>query len=185
MNVEMKFLLILIAVVCLSACESNQVAPPAVSVSKTVQPADAKTMPPIDESDLSWRLVDGRSERLKDYAGRAVILDFWATYCPPCEAGIPHFVELSNRYKNDLQIVGLHVGGADDKPNVPAFVTKYKMTYKLGYPTQELSNFYLQNDDRIPQTFVFDRTGKLVKQFVGFDDQTKAEIDAAVQKAMQ
>ena len=133
---------------------------------------------------LIWRLINGQTKTLADYRGTAVILDFWATYCPPCEEEIPHLVELSNKYPRDLHVTGLHVGGAEDKPNVPGFVSKYKMSYDLGYPDQALMDFYLEGDDRIPQTLVFDRQGKLVQKFVGFTPEIREQIDSAVQTAV-
>ena len=131
-----------------------------------------------------WRLINGQTKTLAGYRGTAIILDFWATYCPPCEEEIPHLVELSNKYPKDLRVVGLHVGGEEDKPNVPDFVLKYKMSYDLGYPNQDLMDFYLEGDDRIPQTLVFDRQGQLVQKFVGFTPEIKEQIDQAVQTAV-
>lgn len=135
-------------------------------------------------SNLVWRLINGETKTLAGYRGTALILDFWATYCPPCEEEIPHLVELSNKYPRDLHVVGLHVGGVEDKPNVPGFVSKYRMSYDLGYPDQDLMDFYLQGDDRIPQTLVFDRQGQLVQKFVGFTPEIKEQIDKAIQTAV-
>lgn len=145
-------------------------------------------MPPIDvdPNNLGWRLIDGRRQTLADYRGKAVILDFWATYCPPCIEGIPHFNELKKRYEAEgLEIVGLNVGGDDDKPKIPEFVEKLKISYPLGYPEQAMMEFYLQGDDRIPQTLIFDRNGQFVEQFVGFTPEIKEGIDAAVLQALK
>ncbi|MDQ4121501.1 MAG: TlpA family protein disulfide reductase [Acidobacteriota bacterium] len=148
----------------------------------------SKPMPPvdIDASKLGWRLNDGQRQTLADYRGKAIILDFWATYCPPCIEGIPHFNELKRRYESEgLQIVGLHVGGEDDKPNIPEFVERLQISYRLGYPEPGLTEFYFQGDTRIPQTLVFDRNGQLVEQFVGFTPEIKEEIDTAVLQALK
>ncbi|MGI8494952.1 MAG: TlpA family protein disulfide reductase, partial [Pyrinomonadaceae bacterium] len=85
---------------------------------------------------------------------------------------------------DSLQVVGLHVGGDDDRPKVPAFVEKLKINYLLAYPEDALTNSLLGNDDAIPQTLVFDKTGKLVKKFVGFDDKIKFDLDFAIQEAL-
>lgn len=140
---------------------------------------------PVDANNLGWQLVNGQRKTLADYKGQAVVLDFWATYCPPCEEGIPHLVELHEKHKADgLNIVGLHVGGAEDRPNVAGFVRKYRMSYNLGYPEDTLSQFYLQGDDRIPQTVVIDRKGQLVQKFVGFTPEIKDELDKAITTAL-
>lgn len=135
-------------------------------------------------SSLMWQLINGQTKNLAGYRGNVVVLDFWATYCPPCEEEIPHLVELSNKYPKDLHVVGLHVGGAEDKPNIAGFVSKYKMSYDLGYPDQDLMDFYLGGDDRIPQTFVFDRRGQLVQKFVGFTPEIKEQLNQAIQTAV-
>jgi thiol-disulfide isomerase/thioredoxin len=111
------------------------------------------------------------------------VLDFWATYCPPCLEEIPHLVELQNKYA-DLKVVGLHVGGEEDMPKVPAFVEKLKMNYVLAYPEDELNSILLGNDNAIPQTFVFDRSGKLIERFVGYDLKVKNDLDRAVTQAL-
>lgn len=140
---------------------------------------------PVDESNLAWQLVNGQRKRLADYKGQAVVLDFWATYCPPCEEGIPHLVELHEKHKADgLNVVGLHVGGAEDRPKVAGFVRQYRMSYSLGYPEDTLSQFYLQGDTAIPQTIVIDRKGQLVQKFVGFTPEIKADLDKAIATAL-
>ncbi len=201
MNLSQNFIkLSLICVVCVLLAACN--APPpqnsqkqAAQVSGQTTPTQ-KSLPPSMISSHGgqtensaggqqvWRLINGQTKTLAAYRGTAMILDFWATFCPPCEEEIPHLVELSNKYPKDLHVVGLHVGGTEDKLNVPGFVSKYKMSYDLGYPDQDLMDFYLQGDDRIPQTLVFDREGQLVQKFVGFTPEIKEQIDRAVQTAV-
>ncbi|MGI8468720.1 MAG: TlpA family protein disulfide reductase [Pyrinomonadaceae bacterium] len=142
-------------------------------------------LPPMKNvENLSWQISGGNRQTLNDLKGKVVILDFWATYCPPCLEEIPHLAGLKNKYA-DLQIIGLHIGGDEDKPKIPAFVEKLKMNYPLGFPQDELTDVLFGGDDRIPQTFVFDKNGKLVKKFVGFDAQIKSELDAAVEQALE
>lgn len=129
--------------------------------------------------------IDGGINKLKDLQGKAVILDFWATYCPPCIEEIPHLKSLQAKYgKENLEIIGLHVGGDDDRPKVPAFAEKLKIDYPLATPENELSSFIFGRETAIPQTAVFDRQGKLVEKFVGFGPQIKDRMDAAVEKAV-
>jgi cytochrome c biogenesis protein CcmG/thiol:disulfide interchange protein DsbE len=146
-------------------------------------------MPPssasADASQLGFTLLDGRRVKMADYAGKVLVLDFWATYCPPCREEIPELIELQRRYgSKGLHIVGLNVGGSDDRPLVPQFVRDYRIQYALGYPDTELVNLYLGRNDTIPQTIVFDRKGKLVKHFIGYDKTMPAELDQAIQTAL-
>lgn len=140
--------------------------------------------PKTNVGNLGWTLFDGKTEKLNDYKGKVVILDFWATYCPPCLEEIPHLVKLQNQYA-DLKIVGLHVGGDDDRPKVPAFVEKLKITYALGQPEDDLTAFLLGGSDVIPQTVIFDRAGNPIKRYVGFDEIIKMQIDKAVEEAVK
>ena len=144
-------------------------------------------MPPTKNvENMGWTKTDGAYETLGAMKGKVIVLDFWATYCPPCLEEIPHLVELQNKHgAQGLQVIGLHTGGVEDRPKVPAFVDKLKMNYVLAYPEDALADTLLQNDDRIPQTFVFDRNGKLVKGFVGFDAEIKKELDEAIQQALK
>lgn len=132
---------------------------------------------------LGWNTLDGKTEKFGDLKGKAVVLDFWATYCPPCLEEIPHLVELQNKH-TDLQVIGLHVGGDEDRPKVPAFVQKLKINYPIALPENALTEGLLGIDFAIPQTFVFDKNGKLIKKITGFDSLRKADLDEAIQEAL-
>lgn len=133
----------------------------------------------------TWTLLDNRRMQISDYLGQVVVLDFWATYCPPCLEEAPHLVALQRRYGPEgLRIIGLNVGGEEDRPKVAGFVEQFRIQYALGFPDAETTDFYLRGDTRIPQTLVFDRKGKLVKHLVGFDAQVSAELDRAIQTAL-
>jgi len=142
-------------------------------------------MPPTKPlSEMTWVSTDGLKTDFGSLKGKAVILDFWATYCPPCRDEIPHLNELKAKYGDDLQIIGLNVGGDDDRPKIPAFAKQYSISYPIAFPEDALLNFVSGNDDRIPQTAVFDRNGKLVTKIVGFDPSIKRELDAAIETAL-
>jgi thiol-disulfide isomerase/thioredoxin len=145
--------------------------------------AQARPLKPIAE--MSWTGFEGDVQKLKDHRGKVVILDFWATYCPPCIEEIPHLKALQAKYGPDeLLVVGLHVGGDEDKPKVPEFVERLKITYSLAYPEDALTSFIFGAESAIPQTAIFDRQGRLAKKIVGFNDQIKAELDEVVEAAI-
>ena len=141
-------------------------------------------MKPVPE--MSWTGFEGNVKKLKDFQGKVVILDFWATYCPPCIEEIPHLKELQAKYGTDnLLVVGLHVGGKEDEPKVPEFVERLKITYPLAYPEEYLTSYIFGQDTAIPQTAIFDRKGRLIKKIVGFDPKIKIELDEIVEKAVR
>ena len=148
----------------------------------------APVSPPIKTAGiekLGWQLQSGAKQTISDYKGKVVVLDFWATYCSPCLDEIPHLVNLQTKYQNEgLRVIGLHVGGDDDRPFVPDFVRKLKIQYDLGYPQPELVNVLFNGTTDIPQTFVFDRNGKLVQNFTGYSFEVRDDMDEAVQQAL-
>lgn len=146
---------------------------------------DAQAQPMKPVAEMSWTGFEGNVQKLKDLNGKVVILDFWATYCPPCIEEIPHLMELQAKYGADnLHIVGLHVGGEEDRPKVPEFVERLKITYPLAYPEDALSAYIFGQQTAIPQTAIFDRKGRMVKKIAGFDAAIKLELDTAVATAV-
>lgn len=183
----MQRYLFLIACLLISGCRP---AAAPVSVSNTpvsvngVRARDAESQPFKPVAEMSWTGFEGDIQKLRDLNGKVVILDFWATYCPPCIEEIPHLMELKARYGDDLHIVGLHVGGEEDRPKVPEFVERLKITYPLAYPEDALTSYIFGQQTAIPQTAVFNRSGKLVKKIAGFDERIKVELDNAVASAI-
>jgi len=84
-----------------------------------------------------------------------------------------------------LQVVGLNVGGADDRVRVAAFAGELKIRYPLGFPDKTLSDFFLSDDQTIPQTFVFSRDGNLIRRFVGYDPVIGIELEKTIQAALE
>ena len=182
-----NFCLLTIAFCLVSACR-----PAAAPVSISNKPVSINNVPrtnlplPVlkNTENLGWKSFAGENVKLADLKGKVVVLDFWATFCPPCLEEIPHLNELQSKYGESLQIVGLHIGGAEDQVRVPEFVERLKINYALAYPQDELSNALMGADNSIPQTFVFDKNGKLVKKLVGFDNFIKADLDDAIELAI-
>lgn len=132
-----------------------------------------------------WTQSDGRRVRLEDLRGQVVVLDFWATYCPPCREEIPHLVKLQKQYgPKGFKVIGLNVGGEEDRPKIPEFVKLYGIQYQLAEPDPETIRLFFGADDSIPQTFVLDRQGRLVRHFVGYDSQVASEMEQAISDAL-
>lgn len=175
---------------CFLTMACNPASPVSVSnkpVSINQIPQTNAPLPPAKPvEDMYWAKFDGQTQTMKDLQGKAVILDFWATYCPPCIEEIPHLKELQKKYgKENLEIIGLHVGGDEDRPQVPAFVKRLEIDYVLATPENALTSFIFGSETAIPQTAVFDRKGNLVKKFTGFSPEVKKELDAAVEQAVK
>jgi thiol-disulfide isomerase/thioredoxin len=190
----MRIAALLLSLVIFSGCQPP--APPKEISNSPVSingvPVSNQTFPPSKPIELmSWQIFDPETnqdlgiQRLGDLKGKVVILDFWATYCPPCLEEIPHLKKLQESYGSEkLQVVGLHVGGKEDKDNIPNFHKKLNITYTLATPEDALVRFIFGAVSEIPQTAIFDRNLKLVKKFVGFNEQIKAEMDATIEKVL-
>jgi thiol-disulfide isomerase/thioredoxin len=157
-------------------------------------PAPPRTMypmPPVNSSGSAtlnaqtFTMLDNRRARVSDYMGKVVVLDFYATWCGPCRVATPHLVELDRRYgPRGLQIIGLNVGGPEDRQQVPDYVKEFRIAYTLGYPDPAMSDLYLSDDNSIPQAFVFDRKGRLVKRFISYNDAMPAELERIIQESL-
>lgn len=167
--------------------------PAAAPVSISSDPVEKERMPPTSvpigppkpTEQLGWKVFDGETEKIGDFKGKVIVLDFWATYCPPCIEEIPHLRQLQAKYGDKgFQVIGLHVGGEEDRPKVPAFKERLNIDYPLATPDNSLVYQLLGDDSRIPQTLVFNRKGELVKKLVSFDDQIKRQLDRAVEEAV-
>jgi thiol-disulfide isomerase/thioredoxin len=136
-------------------------------------------------SAYGWTLENSQRVKLSDYQGKVVVLDFYATWCEPCRAETPHLVKMQQQYgPQGLQVIGLNVGGEDDLAEVPAFAKEFSIPYPLGTPEDEFVDEYLSDNQNIPQSFVFDRNGRMVKRFVGFNNQVEQDIETAVQASL-
>jgi thiol-disulfide isomerase/thioredoxin len=148
----------------------------------------ASARPVSDQARLSastWTTADGQSQSPSDYAGRVLVLDFLATYCPPCREQTPHLIDLQKRYgPQGLAVVGLNVGGEDDRPKIAGFVKEFNIPYPLGFPDEGMSQLYFSDNDAIPQTYIFDRKGRLVQRFIGYDSTMPAEVERIVKDAL-
>jgi thiol-disulfide isomerase/thioredoxin len=145
-------------------------------------------MPPASGSigTLSWNQVDENSSTrasIDDFKGKVLVLDMYATWCAPCRDSIPHLIELQNRHSADgLEVVGLNVGGPDDRVKVRDFANDLKINYSLGFPDRALTDFLMFDDQSIPQTFIFNREGMLRKRIIGYRAE---ELEQAIQRELK
>ena len=124
----------------------------------------------------AWELkdLDGRTVSSSQYAGKVVILDFWATWCPPCRAEIPGFVELQKAYGDrGLVIVGVSLDRGGPAP-VKEFMRRFGMNYPVVMGDAAINRAY-GGIEALPTTFIINREGHLVGRHVGYTDRQTFE----------
>ena len=127
--------------------------------------------------DFTVKDMNGQSVALSSFKGKVIVLDFWATWCPPCKAEIPGFVELQKEYgEKGLQIVGVSVDDTVDK--LSPFAAEFKMNYPVlvGLDRDDLQDAYGPMWG-IPTTFLINRDGKICRKHSGLVGKERYEQD--------
>lgn len=136
--------------------------------------------------DFSLKDLSGQTVTLEQYRGKVVLLDFWATWCPPCRMTIPMLIKLQDKYRDDgLVILGISI---DDPQQITDKDLRYfiKMT-KINYPilryNQKVMKDYFEGERvSVPTMFVVDRNGKIRDMIVGYAPGPLKKSLAAVMK---
>lgn len=118
--------------------------------------------------DFELKVLDGNGQTMKlsSLRGKAVIVDFWATYCGPCKIEMPWFVDLQKKYgKDGLQIVGVAVDDAGEKA-ISDFTHKMGINYPILIGNEKVADQY-GGLDGLPTTFFLDRSGKIIDRQLG------------------
>jgi cytochrome c-type biogenesis protein len=131
--------------------------------------------------DFSLESLDGKTMRLSDLRGKAVLLNFWATWCGPCKIEMPWFVDLQNKYGSQgLQIVGVAMDDAS-KEDIAKFAKDMGVNYPILIGKESVGDQY-GGVPALPETFVIGRDGKIVDKIIGL--KGKGEIEDDVKKAL-
>ena len=141
--------------------------------SSAVCGADAKPA----NLDFTVKDMNGKSVALSSFKGKVIVLDFWATWCPPCKAEIPGFVQLQNEYgAKGLQIVGVSVDDTVEK--LSPFAAEFKMNYPVlvGLDREDLQDAYGPMWG-IPTTYLISRDGKICRKHSGLVGKDRYEQD--------
>jgi thiol-disulfide isomerase/thioredoxin len=110
--------------------------------------------------DFNLQDLDGKYVRLSDQKGKVVLIDFWATWCPPCRKGIPELIDMQREYGPDkLVVLGINLD-QEAAGVVKDFANNYQINYPVLFYTPEVVSAY-GGIEAIPTTFVVDKDGKV------------------------
>jgi thiol-disulfide isomerase/thioredoxin len=115
---------------------------------------------------LALKDLRGRNRRLSDYKGKVVLLNFWATWCPPCRAEMPDLIKMQRQYRK----LGLQVIGITYPPQtigeVRQFIRKLRVNYPIALGTKETKTLF-DESETLPVTIVIDRQGNVHDRIKG------------------
>ena len=130
---------------------------------------------PKPMSEFVLRTVDGHELTSASLRGRVTIVNFWATWCPPCRAEIPDLVKLQDKYRNQLQIVGISED-EDGTDKVLRFAADHDMNYPIAMMSPELEQKF-PGIGALPTSFIVDRDGRVVQKHVGMLRANLTELE--------
>jgi len=133
---------------------------------------------PVPVADFSVTDVSGRTFTSAGLKGKVVLVNFWATWCPPCRAEIPDLVKLQNKYRDHVLVLGI---SQDEGPieDVHKFAAQHNINYPIAMSTPELEKVF-RGVSALPTTFVIDREGRLAQRHVGMLNAGVTELETAV-----
>ena len=131
--------------------------------------------------DFTLETLDGKKMTLSDLRGKAVLLNFWATWCGPCKIETPWLVEMQNQYgAQGLQVVGVAMDDSS-KEDIEKFAKDMGMNYPILLGKESVGDQY-GGIPALPETFFIGRDGMIVDKIIGL--KGRAEIEDSVKKAL-
>jgi cytochrome c biogenesis protein CcmG/thiol:disulfide interchange protein DsbE len=131
--------------------------------------------------DFALKDVNGKLVHLSDYKGKVVLLDFWATWCGPCNVEIPWFTDFQRKYKDrGFEVLGV-AEDDDGWKAVTPFANEKKINYRLVLGDDKTGDLY-GGIEALPTTFIIDRDGRIASVHLGLSG--KKEFEDAIEKLL-
>lgn len=122
--------------------------------------------------------LDGRQVSTAALRGKVVIVNFWATWCPPCREEIPDLIALQEKYRDHLQIVGISQDSGSVE-GVRRFAAEHRMNYPTLMSSPEIERLF-PGVYALPTSFILDRDGKLAQKHIGLLNASRTELETRV-----
>lgn len=127
--------------------------------------------------------INGGNWNLSDQRGKVVLVNYWATWCPPCRVETPGLVSLSNDFKSrGVEVVGVTMD--EDLNEVPPFVESYRIQYPILTPGYDPN--LSPDGTALPTTFLYDKSGRLAKKYTGLvlESTFKSDVEALLNETV-
>lgn len=132
--------------------------------------------------DFDARTLEGKDLRLSALKGKVVLLDFWATWCEPCEETIPRLAQLDERYRaQGLEVVGVSVD--DEGAPVGPYVREHRMRYPV-FVDADKQVMELYEVRGLPTTVLVDRRGRLRARWLGSGEDVSEEMERDIRRML-
>lgn len=132
----------------------------------------------INNQAVDFKLLstEGKNVNLADFKGKVVLVDFWATWCPPCRRSIPDLIELKKKYSNkDFEILGISLD-KDTQKDVPGFIKTMGINYPVLFGDDNVIKTF-GGVEAIPTVFIINKQGVVVNKFVGLTDKKELSVE--------
>ena len=142
------------------------------------------SFPPIELNqpapELTLLDLDGNEISLNDFSGEVILVNNWATWCPPCRNSIPAFIRLYNKYhEQGFVMLGI---GLDDEQALRDYSKQMQIPYPILIGNKEIAKTYQVSG--IPKTIFIDKKGNIRKSQTGFAPELEAQFDALVESML-
>jgi len=115
--------------------------------------------------DFTANDINGSPIKLSDYRGKVIVLNFFATWCPPCRMEMPDFNEIASDFRNDVKIIAIDVG-RESRARVKGFIEQYGLAFSVIIDDGRLASLY-GPIRAIPVTVIIDRDFRIAKRYLG------------------
>lgn len=156
----------------------------AASPAQDRQPIIRLVRNPDPAPDFKLQDLDGKPLTLASFRGKVILLNFWATWCGPCRVEVPDLIELQNKYKDSVQVIGLATDD-EDQQGIKEFVKEFRINYPVALATTDI-RFQYGGIPALPTVFLLDTQGRIVQKHEGlrdpelFDTEIRAILGLAV-----
>lgn len=131
--------------------------------------------------DFTLSDVSGKKVTLSEFRGKVVLLEFWATWCPPCKDAVPEINKIYEKYKNKgVQVLAISVDqGGDVALKLNSFVKEHQVNYPVLIDDKKVNVSY--GVTNVPVAFIIDKEGKVAKKHVGFMEELSEKISQDIE----